>query len=101
MARSAQDAPADAIDLVVGRDTHGSWVHEFSLRGKTYTLVPGGCSTIDAKGARFRVWSVDGSMRDIRVRPSDKVEIVSRVKGGNGASYPEGSSPWGDWTPSR
>lgn len=91
----------DAIDLVVGRDAHGSWVHEFSLRGKVYTLVPGGCSTFDTKGAKFRVWSAGGAMRDVRVKSSDRVEVISRAKGSNGESYPEGSAPWGDWTPSH
>ena len=91
----------DAIDLIVGRDEHGSWVHEFTLGGRSYTLVPGGCSTIDAKGAKFRVWPEGGAMREVRVRPTSKVVIVSRVKGTSGESYPEGSPPWGDWTPSR
>ena len=101
MFQVGQNTTPDAIDLIVGRDEHGSWVHEFSLRGKVYMLVPGGCSTFDAKGAKFRVWPRPaGAMRDVRVRATDRVVVVSRAKG-DGGSYPEGSAPWGDWTPSR
>lgn len=59
----------NAIDTVVTPDATGRYLHAFTVRGKRYTMVPGGCSTLAGDYALFRVWREGGGMADVKIRP--------------------------------
>ena len=68
----------NAVDLLFGRDDMFRWVAEFEVRGRRFTLVPGGCSTLADGYAKVRVWNASGNIVDVKVRETDRLTIVSR-----------------------
>lgn len=66
----------NAIDALT-QSNNGRWVARFRLRGREYTMVAGGTSTLGDGWARFRVFNSTGKQVDVKVRENDNVEILS------------------------
>ena len=81
----------DAIDLLT-EPVDGNWPHEFEVRGRRYTMVPGGPSTHFDKGAIFRVWTATGRQVNVTIRPTDAVRLVS-YEDGLGNVFPARPGP--------
>lgn len=80
-------ATPDAIDLLLGRDSHFRSVAGFRLRGREFTLTSGCVSNYHCYSV-VPAFNSRGTLTKVKVREGDKLTILSRYTVG-GYTVPE------------
>jgi len=79
MASQIFTSSASTVDALVLRDENYTYAAGFRLRGREYVRASGvGGSTFFEGGADLKVWNSAGRLTTVRVRDTDKIEILSR-----------------------
>ncbi len=79
----------NAINTVCS-PVNGNWLYRFSLRGREYTIVPGGPSTTgyDATGDYIKIRVFGSPRRDITIRPNSPLVPLSYYSNASGIEFP-------------